>query len=139
MPRAFPLTNLDIETVNIEYSDLTNQLYAQTIFAQRFLLGAGLEHKYLHIESETLQNTEPVLENSSYFSLYGYLKFDSIDKNYFPKKGFHFYGDFKSLFYSTDYRNNFEPFSIAKADMEFVQTFWKRLSHCLQTEGGFAR
>lgn len=132
------LTNLDIETINIEYSDLTNQMYAQTIFAQRFLLGAGLEHKYLHIESETLQNTEPVLENSSYFSLYGYLKFDSMDKNYFPKKGFHFYGDFKSLLYSTDYRNNFKPFSIAKADMEFVQTFWKRLTLRLQTEGGFA-
>ena len=132
------LTSLDVESINIEFSDLTNQLYAQTIFAQRFLLGGGIEHKYLRIESETLRNTTPLLENSSYFSLYGYLKFDSMDKNYFPKKGFKFDGDFKSLFYSTDYHNNFEPFSIAKADLELVHTFWKRITLKLQSEGGFA-
>ncbi|WP_313805507.1 patatin-like phospholipase family protein [Flavobacterium sp.] len=132
------LTDLNIESINMEFSDLTNQLYAQTIFAQRFLLGAGVEHKYLRLESETLQNTTPVLENSSYFSVYGYLKFDSMDKKYFPKKGFKFYGDFKSILHSTDYTGNFEPFSIAKADAEFVQTFWKKFSLKLQTEGGFS-
>lgn len=132
------LTDLDVESINIEYSDLTNQLYAQTIFAQRFLLGAGLEHNYLHIESETLRNAKPVLENSSYFSVYGYLKFDSMDKNYFPKKGFKFCGEFKSILHSTDYLGNFEPFSVAKADMELAHTFWKHFTVRLQTEGGFA-
>ncbi|MGX7667315.1 patatin-like phospholipase family protein [Flavobacterium pedocola] len=132
------LTELGINSFNVDFSDLTSQLYVQTVFAQKYLIGGGLEHKYLRIESETLQNTSPVLENSNYFSLYGYLKFDTQDKIYFPKRGFHFFGDFKSFVYSSDYNGGFEPFSIAKADIEIVQTFFKKITVKLQSEGGFA-
>ncbi|MEW5677448.1 patatin-like phospholipase family protein [Flavobacterium enshiense] len=131
------LPELNITSLNVDYSDFTNQAYLQTIFAQKYLIGGGLEHKYLKIESETLQSN-PVLENSHYLSAYGYLKFDSQDKVYFPKKGFHFFGDFKSFLYSSDYNGGFEPFSIAKADIELVQTFFKRVTVKLQSEGGFA-
>jgi len=131
------LTELDIKTINIDYADFTNQVFAQTVFVQKYLIGGGVEHKHLKISSETLQNTTPVLENSNYLALFGYMKFDSQDKNYFPKKGFHFFGDFKSLIYSSDYTRTFEPFSVAKADMQFVQTFFKRVSVRLQSEGGF--
>lgn len=131
------ISNLGVESINIDFSDLTNQLFAQTVFVQKYLIGAGIEHKHLKIKSETLQNNNPVLERSDYLAFYGYMKFDSQDKNYFPKKGFHFFGDFKSLVYSSDYTRQFQPFSIAKADMQFVQTFFRKISLRLQSEGGF--
>ncbi len=135
---GFALETLGTNSININFSDFTQQIFAQTVFAQKFLVGGGTEWKHLKIESETLGDTGSVLENSSYASLYGYLKFDSQDKNYFPKKGWHFFGDFKSLVYSSDYTNTFEPFSIAKADIELVQTVFKRIAVKIQSEGGFA-
>ncbi|CAM3678358.1 putative patatin-like phospholipase [Flavobacterium saliperosum S13] len=132
------LESLGTNSININFSDFTQQVFAQTVFAQKFLVGAGTEWKHLKIKSETLGNINPVLENSSYASMYGYVKFDSQDKNYFAKKGVHFFGDFKSFVYSSDYTNSFEPFSIAKADIEIVQTFFKRVAVKLQSEGGFA-
>lgn len=132
------LGSLGVNSININYSDFTQQIFAQTVFAQTFLVGGGTEWKHLKIESETLGNSNPVLENSSYASLYGYMKFDSQDKNYFAKKGVHFFGDFKSFVYSSDYTNSFEPFSIAKADIELVHTFFKRVAVKIQSEGGFA-
>jgi NTE family protein len=132
------LTSLGVNSINIDYADFTNQVYAQTVFAQKFLIGGGAEWKYLRIESETLAKSNPVLESSSYASLYGYMKFDSQDKNYFARRGWHFFGDFKSFVYSSDYTNTYEPLSIAKADIELVQTFFKRVAVKVQSEGGFA-
>lgn len=135
---GFALETLGTNSININFSDFTQQIFAQTVFAQKFLVGGGTEWKHLKIESETLGDSGSVLENSSYASLYGYLKFDSQDKNYFAKKGWHFFGDFKSFVYSSDYTNTFEPFSIAKADIELVQTVFKRIAVKIQSEGGFA-
>nr|WP_294934145.1 patatin-like phospholipase family protein [uncultured Flavobacterium sp.] len=132
------LASLGVDAININYSDFTSQVFAQTVFAQKFLVGSGVELKHLKIESETLRSSDPILDNSSYASVYGYMKFDSQDKIYFPKKGWHFFGDFKTFLYSSDYTNNYEPLSIAKADIELVQTFFKRVAVKIQSEGGFA-
>ncbi|WP_288982445.1 patatin-like phospholipase family protein [uncultured Flavobacterium sp.] len=131
-------TNLGINSVNIDFTDLTNQAYVQTIFAQKFSFGAGLEFKYLNIESETLQNTKPVFDKSNYLSAFGYLKYDTFNQKYFPKKGWYFSGDLKTFLYSSDYTNEFERFSIAKADIGIVFQPVKRATIKLQTEGGFA-
>jgi NTE family protein len=40
----------------MDYSDLTNQLYFQSLFVQNFLLGAGIEYKDLEL-NPTLDNT----------------------------------------------------------------------------------
>ena len=94
-------TDLGINSVNIDFADLTNQAYVQTIFAQKFSFGAGLEFKYLNIESETLQNTKPVFDKSNYLSAFGYLKYDTFNQKYFPKKGWYFSGDLKTFLYSS--------------------------------------
>lgn len=132
------LTNLGINSVNIDFTDVTNQAYVQTIFAQKFSVGAGIEFKYLNIESQTLQNTTPVFDKSDYLSAFGYLKFDSFDQKYFPKKGWSFYGEMKSLLYSSDYTRQFERFSIAKAEAGIVFEPLKKLSIKSLTEVGFA-
>ena len=124
--------------INVDFLDFSNQAYLQTIFAQKFSLGGGVEHKILVLESETLQNTNPVFENSIYFSLFGFVKYDSFDKKYFPKTGWNFNSEIRSYVYSSDYKNNFERFSIAKADFAFAQPINKNISLKMQSDVGFA-
>ncbi len=131
------LTDLGLNSINIDFTDISNQIYLQTIFAQKFSIGAGGELKFLKIKSVNVGNTSPVFEDSSYFSLFGYMKFDSFDDKYFPKKGWYFNGELKSFVYSSDYTNEFQDFTIAKADMGIAQTFFKKATLKLQCEGGF--
>jgi NTE family protein len=56
------------------------------LFFQKFLIGAGLELKHIKIESTTLEDYKTIFENSDYASVFGYLKYDSLDNKYFPKK-----------------------------------------------------
>ena len=129
---------LGINSVNIDFLDVTNQAYFQTVFAQKMSIGTGIEYKHLKINSQTIENTEPVFDNSGYFSIYGYLKYDSFDKKYFPRTGMVFNGEIKSFLYSTNHTNTFERFSVAKADFAIARTFYKTITLRLQTEGGFA-
>lgn len=131
------VSNSSISAINVDFLDLSNQAYLQTIFAQKFSLGGGLEFKHLRLESETLQNTSPVFESSNYLSLFGFVKYDSFDKKYFPKTGWNFNSEIRYYGYSSDYKNNFERFSIAKADFAFAQPVFKNMTFKLQSEGGF--
>lgn len=130
--------NSTSNAINVDFFDLSNQAYLQTIFAQKFSLGAGVEYKFLKLESETLENTDPVFENSNYLSLFGFMKYDSFDKKYFPRTGWNFNSEIRYYGYSSDYKNNFGRFSVAKADFGFAQPVFKNMTFKLQTEGGFA-
>ncbi|HEX8268674.1 MAG TPA: patatin-like phospholipase family protein [Flavobacterium sp.] len=135
---VFSLVESDFNRININFSDFTNQAYVQTLFIHKFVVGGGLEVKHLKIESQTLQNTSPVLENSSYLSFFGYMKFDSFDNKYFPKRGWYFSGEFQRYMTSSDYTNRFKPFSIAKAEVGVAKTFYKKATVKFEAEGGFA-
>ena len=129
---------LGINTLNIDYYDFTNQAYLQTIFAQKFLIGAGIEHKYLKIATKTLQNTASVFDSSNYGSVFGYLKYDSFDNHFFPRKGWYFNGDAQSYLLSTDFSGDFNNFSIIKGDVGFAKTLFKKVTFKLQSEAGFS-
>lgn len=124
-------------SVNIDFTDWTNQAYLQTIFAQRFLLGGGIEYKHLKIKSETT-DIEPVFDDSDYLSVYGYLKFDSYDDKYFPTEGWFFTGEAKSYLLSSNYTGGFNRFSIVKGELSTAQTLFRGLTVELQAESGFA-
>lgn len=133
------LNNAGLSSLNIDFSDFSNQAYIQTIFAQKFSIGAGVELKHLKIESKTIiDNVDPIIDNSDYFSLFGFLKYDSFDNKYFPKKGWYFVGDLKPVLYSSDRMNNFERFTIAKADGAVAYTIYKKFTFKVQSEGGFS-
>ena len=132
------LTQQGLNTINIDFSDFTNQAYLQTVFIQKFLIGAGIEFKQLKIKSENLGNISPTFENSKYGSVFGYLKYDSFDNNLFPKKGWFFSGDIQSYLYSSDYTNDFNRYSIAKAEIGLVKTFYEKLTLKIQTDAGLA-
>lgn len=132
------LDKLGIKSINIDFADFTNQIYAQTIYAQKFLIGGGVESKLLDISSLTSENIKPIFENSTLLSVFGYLKYDSLDNKYFPKKGWYFSGDFQSYLFSTDFNKNFNRFSIAKTDLGISQRFFKKIIIKLENEIGFA-
>ncbi|HOZ73754.1 MAG TPA: patatin-like phospholipase family protein [Flavobacterium sp.] len=127
---------LGIRTINYDFSDFTNQMYLQTIFVQKFLLGAGVEQKHLKVRSKTLGSSSPIFENSDYTSIFGYLKYDSFDNRYFPRRGWYFSGDFQSYLYSSS--NDFNQFSVARGDIGFARTLYKKLTVRWQSEAGFA-
>jgi NTE family protein len=131
-----PLAN--VNSLNIDFLDITNQFYFQSIFAQKFLVGLGLEYKYLSIESETLAAINPVLDRSTYTSVFAYMKYDSFDNQYFPTKGWYFSSDLHNYLFSSNYTGNFKPFSLAKADAGFALKILKKATLKVQAEGGFS-
>lgn len=127
-----------IRNLNFDYSDFSNQVYLQTIFVQKFLLGVGVELKHLKVKSKTLQNATALFGNSDYASLFGYIKYDSFDNKYFPKKGWFFLGDFQTYLYSSSSRDDFQRFSMAKGDVGIARTLCRKLTVKWQSEAGFA-
>ncbi len=127
-----------VNSINIDFADIINQFYFQSIFAQKFLIGLGLEHTYLNIQSETLANTNPVLDKSNYGSVFAYMKYDSFDNKYFPTKGWYLTSDIHNYLLSSDYTGKFNPFSLAKADVGFAVKIFKKTTFKFQTEAGFS-
>ena len=132
------LQQLNIHNINYDYSDFTNQAYLQTIFAQKFLTGIGIEFKDIKVKSKTLGSSSPFQEDNDYGSVFAYLKYDSFDNKYFPKHGWFLTGDFQSYLYSSDNRDDFEQFSIAKGDVGIAKTLCKKLTLKWEAEAGFA-
>jgi NTE family protein len=132
------IPNPKINLIGINFSDLTNQFYFQSIFAQKFLIGFGLEHKYLILNSETFANLNPIIDRSNYGSAFAYLKYDSFNNQYFPTKGWYFSGALHNYLLSSDYNKAFNPFSIAKADIGIAFKIEKKTTLKIQTEGGFS-
>jgi NTE family protein len=137
-------TQLDLTGLNkidVELQDQTNQLYFQTRFRKDFALSIGAEHKRLKIKSETLSDTEInddyIFENTDYGSIYSTLKLDTYDNKYFPTKGFYFNGDFHWYLLASNFNKEFEPFSIAKADIGYAFCVTDKLSANITAEGGF--
>lgn len=131
--------DLDVERLEVEIKDFTNQIYIQTLIREEFAFGIGLEHKYLRYESETIQeNSENIIfENSNIYSTFGFLKLDTYDNKYFPKQGVFFDGDFHLYLYSTDFINAFDQFSIGKARFGIATPISSKFTFNFQTEGGF--
>ncbi|MEM7185980.1 MAG: patatin-like phospholipase family protein [Bacteroidota bacterium] len=133
---------LQVNKLSLNYNDFTNQLFVQTLFQRTFLLRMGAEHKWLRFFSETIgldENNRPrtVFENTSYFSTYGVLKYDSFDNRFFPNKGLYFEGDFHWYLFSEGRNENFDPYSIAKAQAHYAFSLSPKFTVVVGTEGGF--
>lgn len=134
--------NTQLNLIGLEYGDLTNQLYFETLFQRSFLLGLGAEHKWLRYLSETIgiddnQNPRTIFENTNYVSTYGYLVFDTLDNKFFPKNGLYFKGDFHLYLVASGLNKDFDQFSIAKAEASYARSFSNAFSAVITTEGGF--
>lgn len=130
-----------LNKVDVELQDQTNQLFFQTILAKEFEISSGFEHKRLKITTETLNSTSVgddfTFENTDYFSLFGNLKLDAYDNKYFPNTGFNFDGNIHWYIGANGFNEDFNPFSIAKADIGYAFSPTDKWSFHLQTSGGF--
>ena len=130
-----------INRVTLEYQDITNQIYLQTLFVKQFSLDLGVQHKFLDVETETINAgdniTGFVFEKSHFFGAYGQLKFDSLDNKYFPTSGFYFDGDFDLTLFSSDFNENFTEFSIANAYFLYAKSISDKFTLLTGISGGF--
>lgn len=145
----FDVPNDDnINEINMDISDITNQIYVQTVVKEEFAFSLGIEHKFLKFSTKTLgqlssSNSNPanvgrvIFEKSNYFSTYGNLTLDTYDDKYFPARGLYFDGDFHFYVASSDYNDNFKEFSVAQAKMGAAFPLFRKVSLNIETEGGF--
>ncbi len=130
----------NVNSINLKYTDITNQLFIQTTFNRKFALGLGLEHKYIKATTETIKtpnNQETTFDNSNYLNAYAYIKLDTYDKKYFATKGYFADLNFKWYLASSDYNSNFSSFAQAKGTLGFAKTFWDKFTFQLTNEAGF--
>ena len=140
----------NIREINLDVTDLTNQVYLQTVLREEFAFTLGLEHKLLRYSTRTLNQFEEgaegdfmpsnsertFFEDSNYFSTYGRITLDTYDDKYFPTKGLFFDSDFHLYLFSSDFNDNFREFSVGKARMGTVIPLFHNLNLNLETEGG---
>jgi NTE family protein len=130
-----------INKIDVKLKDFTNQFYVQTLFLRDFALTMGLEHKNLEINTETLSDNNSgqslSFESTNFLSLFGNLKLDTYDNMYFPKRGVYFNGDLNIYLLSSSDGDNFNNFSIAKANIGYAFSVNDKLAFNLQTSGGF--
>ncbi len=140
----------NIREIALDVSDLTNQIYLQTVFKEEFAVTLGLEHKLLRYSTTTLNEliqqspdvfipsseNRTFFEDSNYFSAYGGLTLDTYDDKYFPSKGLFFDSDFHLYLFSSDFNDNFKEFSIGKGKLGTAFSILPGLTVNLEAEGG---
>ncbi|MDO5106368.1 patatin-like phospholipase family protein [Capnocytophaga sp.] len=140
------IANYDIEVskinkLNVDAFDLVNQLYFQTLLGNGFVFGLGLEHRKIKIETENVFYSKndvqmPYRENSHFGSTYAYLKYDSFNNAFFPTRGVYFNSHFNLYLLGSAYEN-FNQFSIGKAELGVAIPLFPRVTTRLTFDGGF--
>lgn len=123
---VFP--EVGVENFTIDFKEINNRLSFQTFYAQKVLLGLGLEHTYLNVEGESYVATESRFENSHYLSGFVNLTFDTYDNKYFPRKGFVFRGELNHYFHSNNKELNLEGFSLLRGELGYAQSISRNLT-----------
>ncbi|MBC6997743.1 patatin-like phospholipase family protein [Cytophaga sp. FL35] len=145
-----PITG-NLNTINLDITDFTNQVYVETVLREEFAFRLGMEHKLLKLSTRTLgvnndmenpdsfrvQDGRTFFEKSDFYSVFGGLRLDTYDDRYFPSKGVYFDGDFHLYLFSLDFNKNFKEFSVAQAKVGTAFPIFGPLTLNIETEGGF--
>lgn len=121
-----PFVSTDV--YNFVFHEWTNRIFLQNYYKNRFQVGLGLEHKFHLIDVTNVQMTSAWIDNSHYLIPYMNILLDTYDNKYFPTKGVRFSSELKHHLLSSDYNNNFEPFSQFTAELGLVKTFFDKFS-----------
>lgn len=135
------INTIGVNKIDAKLQDQTNAFYLQTLLRKDFALSVGLEHKHLQIKSSTIPTSNPdedfIFEDTDYISLFGNIKLDTYDNKYFPTKGLYFNGDLHTYIYASNFKQDFQNFSIAKADVGYAFSTSNQLAFHFQANGGF--
>ena len=136
------LPDLPINTLNLEYRDLTTQLYLETLVKESASFRIGFEQKWLGVETGTI-NANPadltgtVFEDINFFGLFSDIKFDSLNDKYFPSEGFFLNGSFSAYPFSNKSIEEFNEFAIVKSNFLYAKSLQKKYSLLIELAGGF--
>jgi NTE family protein len=75
-------------------------------------------------------------EKSHYMNFFGKVMFDTYDTKYFPKNGFYLNTEYLLYVVSSDYNNNFVPFSQLYGRLGVAHSFFDKLTLHLLSEAG---
>ena len=136
------------DTANMYESSRTRVLtqehtfFVQTIFREEAILGLGIKHQKNSFRTNLFDvenGTFFFVDDADYYSAKGYLKVDTRDDAYFPKKGGFFDGNVDYVFSqksASDF-GVFSPFLLGKAAMGATLPLTKKWTLSLNTTGGF--
>ncbi len=94
----------DEKQASYDYTEISANLYSQTILRNSFAIGLGLQNEYSRIKGEIAQNGINI--SNYYLNPYSYLKFDTFDKTALPTRGTNMYAEIK---YVSDWYNADTP------------------------------
>lgn len=114
--------DIDVNSIELDYNDWTQQLYLQTKIGNGFNFTVGAEYKSLRLFTETLrtelnEDERTIFENSNYTSLYTNVLYDTYDNLFFPSSGWKINGDLHLYLYGAGRDNNFQEFSMAQVSI----------------------
>jgi len=89
----FSASNYDLVNYNngqkissFGYTDISGNIFAQTIFRNSYAWGIGIQNEFSSIKAEFNPfNAQPIAYK--FLNVYSYLKFDTYNNSYFPEKG----------------------------------------------------
>lgn len=130
----------NLNKLDVSASDWVNQAYIQTLLGNGFVAGLGLEHRKIKFDTEsvffTTNGFRPAYtENSHFGSAYGYVKYDSFDNGFFPKRGVYFDTHFNLYLLGSAYEN-FNQFSRGTAQLSWATPLIPRVYSLVTLEGG---
>lgn len=133
------IPDIDVNEIRLLFKDFTNQLFVETRLFRNARFGLGGEHKHLSATTNTFAAIEgdgdeaAEVDNTTLFSAYGYLNYDSLDDVYFPSKGFLFEGKMNVYLPLMD---DYSEFSVLKGRMAKVFKIFPKLNAYVGAEAG---
>lgn len=129
-----------LNRLHLDAYDWVNQFYFQTLLGNGFVAGIGIENRDISFKTEQVFFTEDFTplykEKSNFGSAYSYIKYDSFDNSFFPRRGVYFDAMFH-LYLLGKTPEKFNQFSMTKASLSFAIPLFPRLSAKLAFDGGF--
>ncbi|HUH25906.1 MAG TPA: patatin-like phospholipase family protein, partial [Flavobacterium sp.] len=123
-----PVSDYSLQVYNTDFLDFSNRIYIQNYYRNRFLIGLGLEHKFQLVDVNNALMPKSWIDNGHYAVPYLTMLLDTYDNKYFPTRGIRFASEVKHFLLSSNYNNNFEPFTMINIELGFSKTFYKRVS-----------
>lgn len=141
---SIPLKSIEYNVSILHSFVQKNKFFLQTLFREEMVLGAGLSHQKNKLKTNLYDDqTRQFLyvDDADYYSTYGFLKIDSRDNAFYPKKGGFFDGSME-YFFSRKTPNQdlgaFAPFVVAKAKTGAAFSLNNKWSVSLNTMAGFS-
>lgn len=125
--------------VPIRYIDFTTRLFLQSTVKDRWAFRVGIEHKYLNAFTDEIiddKTNRIYFEKSHFLNAFGKIMLDTYDTKYFPKKGVFLNTEYLLYGVSSDFNENFTPFSQLYGRIGFAHTFFNKLTFHILSEAG---